>query len=148
MKSNPKSDSEVNYHGKTVIITGAGAGLGRVYALMYARLGANVVVNDVSKENAEKVVAEVKQLGAKAIAAPFSAEDGEAIVKAAVEAFGTVHVLVANAGILRDKSFQAMTPAEWDAVIAVHLKGTYKVRNSLSRNGQLVRADWVFYLLF
>ncbi|KAJ9098266.1 hypothetical protein QFC21_004595 [Naganishia friedmannii] len=126
VKSNPQSDAEVNFRGKTVIITGAGAGLGRVYALMYARLGANVVVNDVSKENAEKVVAEVKALGAQAIAAPFSAEDGEAIVKAAMDAFGAVHVLVANAGILRDKSFQAMTPAEWDAVIAVHLKGTYK----------------------
>lgn len=128
VKSNPQSDPEVNFKGKTVIITGAGAGLGRAYALMYGKLGANVVVNDVSKEGAEKVVQEVKAAGGKAIAAPFSAEDGEAIVKAAVDAFGTVHVLIANAGILRDKSFQAMTAAEWDAVIAVHLKGTYKVR--------------------
>ncbi|KAI5452980.1 hypothetical protein NCC49_006513 [Naganishia albida] len=126
VKSNPQSDPEVNFKGKTVIITGAGAGLGRAYALMYGKLGANVVVNDVSKEGAEKVVQEVKAAGGKAIAAPFSAEDGEAIVKAAVDAFGTVHVLIANAGILRDKSFQAMTAAEWDAVIAVHLKGTYK----------------------
>lgn len=126
VQSNPQKNGEVNFKGKTVIITGAGAGLGRAYALMYGRLGANVVVNDVSKENAQRVVEEVKQVGGQAIAAPFSAEDGDAIVKAAVEAFGTVHVLIANAGILRDKSFQAMTAAEWDAVVAVHLKGTYK----------------------
>ena len=126
VKSNPQKEGEVNFKGKTVIITGAGAGLGRAYALMYGKLGANVVVNDVSKENAQRVVEEVKQVGGQAIAAPFSAEDGDAIVKAAVEAFGTVHVLIANAGILRDKSFQAMTAAEWDAVVAVHLKGTYK----------------------
>ena len=58
---------------------------------------------------------------------PGSAEDGEGIVKAALDNFGSVHVLVANAGILRDKSFTSMTEAEWDAVIAVHLRGTYKV---------------------
>lgn len=64
--------------------------------------------------------------GGKAVAAVSSAEDGEGIVKTALDAFGAVHALVANAGILRDKSFTAMTEAEWDAVIAVHLKGTYK----------------------
>ena len=65
--------------------------------------------------------------GGKAIPAVCSAEDGDAIVKAALNAFGSVHVLVANAGILRDKSFTAMSEAEWDAVMAVHLRGTYKV---------------------
>lgn len=71
--------------------------------------------------------------GGKAAAAVCSAENGDAIVKAALDAFGGVHILVANAGILRDKSFTAMTEAEWDAVIAVHLRGTYKVRGLLFR---------------
>lgn len=66
-------------------------------------------------------------VGVKAVAAVCSAEDGDAIVKAAVDAFGTVHVLVANAGLLRDKSFMGMDEAMWDLVIAVHLRGTYKV---------------------
>jgi multifunctional beta-oxidation protein len=125
LSSNPKGP-EIDFKGKTVIITGAGAGLGRIYALMFGKMGANVVVNDVSKDGAESVVQEVVKAGGKAVAAPFSAEDGEGIVKLALEKYGSVHVLIANAGILRDKSFQAMSPAEWDAVIAVHLKGTYK----------------------
>jgi multifunctional beta-oxidation protein len=65
-------------------------------------------------------------VGGKAVAAITSAEDGDAIVNTALQTFGGVHILIANAGILRDKSFTAMTEAEWDAVIAVHLKGTYK----------------------
>lgn len=66
-------------------------------------------------------------MGVKAVAAVCSAEDGDAIVKAAVDAFGTVHVLVANAGLLRDKTIMGMTDEMWDLVISVHLKGTYKV---------------------
>lgn len=72
--------------------------------------------------------------GGKAVAAVCSAEDGEGIVKAALDAFGGVHILVANAGILRDKSFTAMTEAEWDAVIAVHLRGTFRVRSPTIEN--------------
>lgn len=126
ISSNKQAEPKLEFKGKTVIITGAGAGLGRAYALMYGKLGANVVVNDVSKANAEKVVDEVKALGTKAVAAPFSAEDGDAIVKVAMDTFGAVHILIANAGILRDKSFQAMNGTEWDQVMAVHLRGTYK----------------------
>ncbi|KAJ7475790.1 peroxisomal hydratase-dehydrogenase-epimerase [Mycena latifolia] len=122
---NPQS-SEVRFDGKTVIITGAGAGLGRAYALMYGKLGANVVVNDVSEKGANSVVDEVVKAGGKATAAICSAEDGETIVKAALDKFGSVHVLIANAGILRDKSFQAMTEQEWDIVLAIHLRATYK----------------------
>jgi len=124
--TNVQASPEVRFNGKTVIITGAGAGLGRAYAHMYARLGANVVVNDVSEKGANVVVDEITQAGGKATSAVCSAEDGEAIVKVALEKFGGVHILIANAGILRDKSFAAMTDAEWDAVIAVHLRGTYK----------------------
>ncbi|KAJ7066159.1 peroxisomal hydratase-dehydrogenase-epimerase [Mycena amicta] len=124
--SNKQASPPVQFGGKTVIITGAGAGLGRTYALMYAKLGANVVVNDVSEKAATGVVDEIVSAGGKATAAVCSAEDGDAIVKAAMDKFGGVHVLVANAGILRDKSFQAVTEQEWDAVIKVHLRGTYK----------------------
>ncbi|KAG6857234.1 hypothetical protein H0H87_007653 [Tephrocybe sp. NHM501043] len=123
---NKQSSPEVRFDGQTVIITGAGAGLGRAYAHMYGRLGANVVVNDVSEKGANTVVDEVVKAGGKATAAICSAEDGEAIVKVALEKFGGVHVLIANAGILRDKSFMAMTEQEWDIVLAVHLRGTYK----------------------
>jgi len=126
LPSNKQASPEVRYEGKTVIVTGAGAGLGRAYALMFGRLGANVVVNDVSEKGANAVVDEIKKAGGKAVPAIASAEDGDAIVKTAVSAFGGVHVLIANAGILRDKSFQAMTEKEWDDVVAVHLRGTYK----------------------
>ncbi|GLB40188.1 putative NAD-P-binding protein [Lyophyllum shimeji] len=123
---NPQASPEVRFDGQTVIITGAGAGLGRAYAHMYGKLGANVVVNDVSEKAANAVVNEVVNAGGKAVAAICSAEDGETIVKVALERFGGVHVLIANAGVLRDKSFQAMTEQEWDIVLAVHLRGTYK----------------------
>ncbi|KAG6865915.1 hypothetical protein C0991_010748 [Blastosporella zonata] len=123
---NKQSSQEVRFDGQTVIITGAGAGLGRAYAHLYGRLGANVVVNDVSEKSAKAVVDEVVKAGGKAVAAICSAEDGDAIVKVALDKFGGVHVLIANAGILRDKSFLAMTEQEWDLVVAVHLRGTYK----------------------
>lgn len=89
---------------------------------MYARLGANVVVNDVSEKGANTVVEEITKAGGKAIAAICSAEEGDKIAQTALEKFGAVHVLVANAGILRDKSFQAMSEKEWDLVLAVHLR--------------------------
>ncbi|KJA22896.1 hypothetical protein HYPSUDRAFT_138443 [Hypholoma sublateritium FD-334 SS-4] len=131
LPANAQSSPTVRFDGQTVIITGAGAGLGRAYALMYGKLGANVVVNDVSEKGANAVVNEVIQAGGKAVAAVYSVEEGEKIVQIAVEKFGGVHVLIANAGILRDKSFQAMTEQEWDLVVAVHLRGTYKVAHAV-----------------
>ena len=122
LPTNPQSTPPVRFDGQTVIITGAGAGLGRAYAHMYGRLGANVVVNDLNEQGSKKVVDEVVKAGGKAVAAICSAEDGEKIVQVALQSFGGVHVLVANAGILRDKSLQAMTAEEWDIVLAVHLR--------------------------
>ncbi|KAH8831247.1 peroxisomal hydratase-dehydrogenase-epimerase [Flagelloscypha sp. PMI_526] len=126
LPSNPQSSPEVRYDGKTVIITGSGAGLGRAYALMYSKLGANVVVNDISEKAAGAVVDEIVKAGGKAVAAISSAEDGDSIVKTALDKFGAVHVLIANAGILRDKSFLALTDQEWDLVVQIHLRATYK----------------------
>ncbi|WVO15390.1 hypothetical protein L204_103048 [Cryptococcus depauperatus] len=126
LPANKQASPMIDFKGKTVVITGAGAGLGRTYAIMFGKSGANVVVNDVSKENAEKVVEEVKTAGGNAVSAICSAEEGETIVKAALDAFGTVHVLVANAGILRDKGFANMSEQMWDQVIQVHMRGTFK----------------------
>lgn len=121
---------------RVAIVTGAGGGLGRAHALELARRGARVVVNDVggtvhgvgeSASAAQAVVDEIKALGGTAIAnhdSVATAEGGEAIVAAALDAFGRLDVVVNNAGILRDKAFHKMDAAMIDAVIDVHLKGT------------------------
>lgn len=115
----------VSFAGKVVLVTGAGAGLGRAYALMFAQLGASVVVNDVS--NPDPVVDEIRRMGARAAGDRHSVVDGDAVVESCVRAFGTVHVVVNNAGILRDKSFASMTDEQWAQVMQVHLEGTYRV---------------------
>ncbi|EIT70831.1 SDR family NAD(P)-dependent oxidoreductase [Hydrocarboniphaga effusa] len=114
--------------GKVAVITGAGGALGRAYSLLLAKEGASIVANDYSAEAAEKTVAEVRAAGGKAIAVVGdvgSVASGEAVCKAAIDAFGGVHILVNNAGILRDKSFHNMDESLWDSVIQVHLKGAY-----------------------
>ncbi|CDW97412.1 hypothetical protein [Sporisorium scitamineum] len=126
-KSNDQGDGPVRFENKTVLVTGAGAGLGRAYALMFGKLGANVVVNDFLEKNATAVVDEIKKAGGKAAPAVGSVEDGDKIVKAATDAFGSLHVVINNAGILRDKSFAAMSDQEWHAVLNTHLRGTYSI---------------------
>jgi len=131
---------EIRFDGRVAIVTGAGGGLGRAYALEFAKRGAKVVVNDLggardgsgkgSKSPAQKVVEEIKALGGEAIAnydTVATPEGGERIVKAALDAFGTVDILINNAGILRDKSILKMEPDTWQAVLDVHLNGAYHV---------------------
>ena len=121
--------------GKVAIITGAGGGLGREHALLLAKHGAKIVVNDLGGnvdgtgegDAADMVVEEIRAAGGEAVANKDSVSDREGaknIVATAVDAFGTVDILVNNAGILRDKSFKKMTLDEWDMVINVHLNGS------------------------
>ena len=123
--------------GRVAIITGAGRGIGREHALLFASEGAKVVVNDLGgapdgsgsdKGAAEQVVDEIKAMGGEAVANVDNVADwegGQRLVNAAVEAFGDLHVLVNNAGILRDRVLVNMTEEEWDSVIHVHLKGHF-----------------------
>ena len=142
--------NELRFDGRVAIITGAGGGLGRSHALELARRGAMVLVNDLgghldgsgsSTSAAQRVVDEITRMGG--VAAPnhdsvASAEGGEAIVQAALDAFGRVDVLVNNAGILRDRAFHNMEPTQVDQVIDVHLKGAFYVTQPAFR---LMRAQ-------
>lgn len=114
----------MNYNGKVAVITGAGAGLGRIYAIFFAGRGAKVVVNDMNPKAANAVVAEIKAAGGEATADTNSVVDGDKVIATAVKAYGTVHILVNNAGVLRDVSFSKQTPEQWDLVVKVHLYGT------------------------
>lgn len=123
--------------GKVALVTGAGGGLGRAHALLLAQEGASVVVNDLGGSRdgtgagssmADTVVEEIKAAGGQAVANygnVTSREDAQGMLQSAIDAFGKLDILIANAGILRDKSFKNMDDNMWDAVIAVHLKGTY-----------------------
>ncbi|MEM8605985.1 MAG: SDR family NAD(P)-dependent oxidoreductase [Myxococcota bacterium] len=127
---------ELSFEGRVAIVTGAGQGLGRSHALLLASRGAKVVVNDLggstdgegkSSESADLVVEEIKKAGGEAVANYDSVEDGDAIVKTAMDAFGRVDIVINNAGILRDKSFKNMTDGDWDIIFRVHNYGAYKV---------------------
>jgi NAD(P)-dependent dehydrogenase (short-subunit alcohol dehydrogenase family) len=123
--------------GKVALVTGAGGGLGRAHAMLLAAEGAKVVVNDLggardgtgaSTSMADGVVDEILAAGGEAVAhygSVTSREDAQGMVDAAVNQYGKIDILIANAGILRDKSFKNMTDDMWDVVLDVHLRGTY-----------------------
>ena len=126
----------IRFQDQVVIVTGAGGGLGRAHALLFAKHGAKVVVNDLGGSThgeganasaADKVVEEIRAAGGTAVANHDSVTDGEKIVQCALDTFGRIDVVVNNAGILRDKTFHKMEDADWDLVYKVHVEGAYKV---------------------
>ncbi|XP_076859616.1 peroxisomal multifunctional enzyme type 2 [Brachyhypopomus gauderio] len=126
----------LSFAGKVVLVTGAGGGLGREYALAFAERGASVVVNDLggdikgggkSSSAADKVVEVIKAKGGKAVANYDSVEDGEKLIQTALDAFGRIDIVVNNAGILRDRSFARTSDLDWDLIHRVHLRGSFMV---------------------
>ncbi|MFL1501370.1 SDR family oxidoreductase [Pseudomonas sp. O64] len=126
----------VQFQDKVVIVTGAGGGLGRAHALLFAKHGAKVLVNDLGGSTqgeganasaADRVVAEIREAGGIAEANHDSVTDGDKIVQNALDVFGRIDVVVNNAGILRDKTFHKMDDSDWDLVYRVHVEGAYKV---------------------
>src|SRR5512139_71955 len=131
--------NELRFDGKVALVTGAGGGLGRSHALLLASRGAKVVVNDLggsftgegkSSSAADKVVEEIKAAGGQAVANYDSVEDGDKIIKTAIDAFGKIDIVINNAGILRDVSFAKMTQADWDLVYKVHVLGVFRVTHA------------------
>ncbi|SFU13946.1 SDR family oxidoreductase [Pseudomonas marincola] len=113
---------------RVVIITGAGGGLGAAHARVFAAEGACVLVNDINREAAQKVVDEIIASGGRAVANSSditSYSDSENAVKQAIETWGALHVVLNNAGVNRDRMFASMTEAEWDTIMSVHLKGHF-----------------------
>ena len=131
--------ADVNFENRVVIVTGAGNGLGKAYALELGKRGAKVIVNDLGgavdgsgsgNSPADDVVNEIIENGGEAVAnydSVATKDGGESIVQTAIDSFGTVDAVINNAGILRDKSFANMTEEEFSLIIEVHLKGTYFV---------------------
>ena len=131
--------------GRVAVITGAGRGLGREHALLFAAEGARVLVNDLGggpdgsgsdASPAQQVAAEIRAAGGQAVASTAditTAEGADSLVSQAIDEFGALHVLVNNAGILRDRTIVNMTDAEWDDVIRVHLRGHFMPTRAAAR---------------
>ncbi|MFL5357382.1 SDR family NAD(P)-dependent oxidoreductase [Archangium sp.] len=128
--------NELRFDGKVAIVTGAGNGLGRSHALLLASRGAKVVINDLGgsstgggrgSDAADKVVAEIKAAGGEAVANYDSVEDGTKIVQTALDTWKRLDIVINNAGILRDTSFQKMTEQDWELIYRVHLLGAFRV---------------------
>jgi 3-hydroxyacyl-CoA dehydrogenase/3a,7a,12a-trihydroxy-5b-cholest-24-enoyl-CoA hydratase len=126
----------LRFDGRVALITGAGGGLGREYALMLASRGASVVVNDLggstsgsgkSSKAADETVSMIRSRGGKAVPDYNSVEDGDKVVKTAIDTFGRIDILINNAGILRDRSFARISNDDWDMVHKVHLRGSFLV---------------------
>ena len=124
----------VRFDGQVAVVTGAGNGLGKEYALLLAARGAKVVVNDLgnslkgdgdaNSRPADLVVAEIRKNGGTAVANYDSVEFGDRVIKTAVDNFGRVDILINNAGIIRERSFGKLSDRDWDLVFKVHLNGT------------------------
>ncbi|CAH0695838.1 unnamed protein product [Spodoptera exigua] len=129
---------QLRFDGRVAVVTGAGGGLGKAYALLLASRGAKVVVNDlggardgVGKSNfADAVVKEIKDKGGIAVADYNNVVEGEKIIKTALDNFGRIDILINNAGILRDRSFTKMSDQDWDLIHLVHLKGAFKTTHA------------------
>jgi 3-oxoacyl-[acyl-carrier protein] reductase len=114
--------------GKAAVVTGAGRGIGKGHALQLAKAGASVVINDIDADVAAEVVAEIEALGGHAIGNTGNVGDkagADSIVAACVSAFGKIDIMMANAGIARDKTFLKMTEDDFDSVMNIHVKGTF-----------------------
>ena len=121
---------------RTVIVTGAGGGLGKAYAKALGAAGANVVVNDINAEAATGTVTEINSEGGRANLDVSDITDHEAagrLVQATITTYGDIHGIVNNAGVCRDRMFASLNPEEWDTVMAVHLKGHYCIANHAAR---------------
>ena len=131
--------SDIRFDGKVAVVTGAGGGLGKTYAVQLASRGAKVVVNDLggatdgtggSTSMADQTVKEINEAGGEAVAnydSVATPEGGEGIIQSAVDSFGRIDAVINNAGILRDKTFAKLEPENLDAVVAVHMKGAFYV---------------------
>lgn len=126
------------FHGRTAVVTGAGGGIGRMYALELARRGCNVLVNDLesgglgeSSSRVRRVVEEIVSQGGIAVGNTHSVMEAESVMETAVRVFGKVDILINNAGILRDKSFLKMSMEEWQDVLDVHLGGTMRMSKAV-----------------
>jgi len=131
--------TDVRFDDRVVVITGAGNGLGRTYALEMGKRGAKVVVNDLGgsafgdgadKAAADLVVDQIKAGGGEAVANYDSVTDGDRIVQTAMDSFGKIDVVINNAGILRDKTFHKMEDRDWDLIYDVHVRGAFKVSHA------------------
>ena len=122
---------------KTCVVTGAGAGIGAAIARAFSAEGARVVVNDVDRDRADEVSGGIREAGGQAVAsyaAIGSVSSAEALLETALDSFGSVDVLVNNAGVLRDRMLHKMSEDDWDRVIAVHLKGTWACSREIVRH--------------
>ena len=122
---------------RTVIVTGAGGGLGRAYAIALGENGANVVVNDINAETGQATVDEIKAAGGKAVLSLNDITDYESafeIVKTAIDEFGDIHAVVNNAGQNRDRMFTSLSPDDWDAIMKVHLKGHFCISSHAAKH--------------